>query len=128
MRDHDAQSDENCREEQVHAHPVDSSERQIVRSQKDHQSRTKPVQIVETYGHKKQHRKRQHKRDLHPQPVERILSAHGRAGPDKRSINCVSGKMKNPPMTAARIDAFGVTQVLNAADTSQITELTSYPQ
>src|SRR4029077_2525408 len=60
-------------------HPIESSERQIVRAQKDQQSRKKQVQVVETHGHKKQHRKRQHQRDLHPQPVERILPAQGRA-------------------------------------------------
>src|SRR5260370_4638545 len=77
--DHHARGDQNPRKKQEHAHPVESSERQIVRSQKDHQGRKKPVQVVETYGHKKQHRKRQHKRNLHPEVIERILSAQGRA-------------------------------------------------
>src|SRR5207302_10365512 len=81
MCDHVAHRDQDSREEQEHAHPVESSERQVVRAQKDHQSRKKPVQPVETYGHKKQHGKRQHKRDLHPEPMERILSAHPRAAP-----------------------------------------------
>ena|SRR5215468_7267426 len=36
--------------------------------------------------------------------------------------------MKNPPMTTARIDAFGVTHVPSAAEASQTTELTSCPQ
>jgi hypothetical protein len=36
--------------------------------------------------------------------------------------------MKNPPMTTVRIDAFGVTHVPSAADTSQITDEISCPQ
>ena len=47
---------------------------------------------------------------------------------DKRSSICVSGKMKNPPMTMVAIAAFGVTQLPSIAETSQITELTSCPQ
>ena len=47
---------------------------------------------------------------------------------DKRSSICVSGKIKNPPMTTVRIDALGLTHVPSVADTSQITELTSCPQ
>ena len=34
----DARSDEDSREEKEHAHPIESSKRQIVRAQKDHQS------------------------------------------------------------------------------------------
>jgi len=49
-----------------------------VRTHKHNQSRKKPIQAVETHGHKKQHRKRQHKRDLHREAIERILSAQGR--------------------------------------------------
>src|SRR5207237_1150597 len=43
MCDHVAHRDQGSREEQEHAHPVESSERQVVRAQKDHQSRKKPV-------------------------------------------------------------------------------------
>jgi hypothetical protein len=78
MCDHDAHSDQNSREEQEHAHPVESSERQSAHPRGPSEPE-KPVQVVEAYGHKKQHRKRQHKRDLHPQAIERIRSAHGRA-------------------------------------------------
>ena len=38
--------------------------------------------------------------------------------PDRGSSICVSGKMKNPAMTTVRVDAFGVTHVPTAADTS----------
>ena len=41
------------------------------------QGREKPIQAVETYGHKKQHRQRKHKRNLHSQAIERVLSAQG---------------------------------------------------
>jgi hypothetical protein len=84
---------------------------QIVCAHQDHQSRKKPVQIVETYGNKKQHRKRQHKCGLHPEPLNAFSLLRDARRPDKRSINGVSGKMKNPPMTTLRIDALGVTQV-----------------
>lgn len=78
MRDEDARSDENPGEEEEHAHAVESGEGQIVRAQQDHQSGKKQVQVVETNGHKKQHGKWQHKRDLHPQAIEGILPAQGR--------------------------------------------------
>src|SRR5229473_4348868 len=78
MRDRDARGNQNSPKEQEHTHPVESGERKIVRAQKGHQSRKKQVQIVVTYGHKKQHRKRQNKRDLHPEEMERIVFAHGR--------------------------------------------------
>jgi hypothetical protein len=71
---------------------------QIVCAHQDHQSRKKPVQIVETYGNKKQ-------------PLNAFSLLRDARRPDKRSINGVSGKMKNPPMTTLRIDALGVTQV-----------------
>jgi len=35
--------------------------------------------------------------------------------------------MKKPPMMTVRIDAFGVTHLPTAADTSQITDETSCP-
>src|SRR6266403_1481747 len=79
MSDRDPRGNQNSPKEQEHAHPIESGERKIVLAQKDHQSRKKQVQIVMTHGHKKQHRKRKHKRDLHPQAMERIVSAHGGA-------------------------------------------------
>ena len=80
----------------------------------DHQGREKPIQAVEAHGHKKQHRKRQHKRDLMPRLVNGFsLLADARRG-DKRTSIRVSGKMKNPPMTTAWIDALGLTHVPSA--------------
>ena len=43
-----------------------------MRAEKNDQSREKPIQALETYGYKKQHRKRQHKRDLHSQALETV--------------------------------------------------------
>ena len=48
MCDHDTHRGQNSREEQVHAHPVERSERQIVGAHKDHQSWKEPVHLVET--------------------------------------------------------------------------------
>src|SRR5437879_3841852 len=79
MSDRDPRGNQNSPKEQEHAHPIESGERKIVLAQKDHQSRKKQVQIVMTHWHKKQHRKRQHKRDLHAEAMERSVSADGRA-------------------------------------------------
>src|SRR6266436_273442 len=128
MRDRDARGNQNSPKEQEHTHPVESGERKIVRAQQDHQSRKKQVQIVVTYGHKKQHRKRQNNATCIPRKWNELSLLTDAGRPDKRSSSCVSGKMKNPPMTTARIDAFGVTHVPSAADTSQITDETSCPQ
>src|ERR1700687_5371840 len=97
MCDQDARGNQNSPKEKEHAHPVESGERKIVRAPKDHQSRKKQVQVVEAYGHKKQHRKRQHKRDLHPQTMERILSADGRAAARQTQQHLRERKNKKSP-------------------------------